>query len=216
MTILRAIGVGQVGVRAFEARPLSRTAAESDRTEQLENEVTALKEALAALQSALERKLADSRDAGRSEGQAAAERDFAARSASLAEAARHAAAAIDGRLAELEGLAALIAEAALAQLFGVTTQGSDLVTTAICRQVAALRRETVLGIHVSAVDFPDSTALDAASQACGDHELTVSSDLSSGSCVIKLTLGELDLSLPTQWEKLSRLLHELASEGAAQ
>lgn len=82
----------------------------------------------------------------------------------------------------------------------------------IARQLAALRRSSVIAIHVSPEDFPDAAALATLSAELGAEGLRVESDraLRAGASRIECRLGQVDLDVRTQWQALSALLAEMA------
>ena len=121
------------------------------------------------------------------------------------------------RLAALEKLAPLIAHSALAKLFDEHSDYAELVTRAVALQLERLRRETIVGIQLSADDFPDEDSLAALRARAGTGEVALVRDpsLGAGECRMDLRLGHVDLGVQAQWAQLSSLLRETWEEEAA-
>jgi flagellar biosynthesis/type III secretory pathway protein FliH len=220
VTIVRAMQAQRPEIRAFvgEQPRLEVGQPDVDELAELGAENLALKEALASLRQSVEAKVrtarAEGRAEGRADGLAAAERDHSATSAALVEAAQDAAAAFGARLTELEGLAALLSHSALARILDRPEHWSDLVLSTIRQQVARLRHEAIVQVRVSQSDFPDPADLASAAEQCSGISLVAERELPGGSCLIKLKLGEIDASLPSQWQAISGLLLEMAAESS--
>ena len=116
------------------------------------------------------------------------------------------------RLGALDRLAPELARAALARMFADSEDRSALVEAMIARQLAALRRSSVLAIHLSPEDFPDIDALAALSAGLGAEGVRIETDraLRAGASRIECRLGQIDLDMDTQWQALSALLAEMA------
>ncbi len=214
MTIVRALHVVGAGIRPYIPAPPPAIVhePEADKVQELETENLALSEAIATLRRSAEQKLLEAREEGRLEGAEAAVCDYAAQAAALAKTAETAGADFARCLSDIESVSTLIAHAALAKVFEQPERQGELVLSAIRRQIAQLRGQVVLGIHVSEADFPDKASINSAMRECGDMGLTVEPDLSAGCCLIKLKLGEIDIGLPSQWQSLSTLLLDAAVE----
>jgi flagellar biosynthesis/type III secretory pathway protein FliH len=109
-----------------------------------------------------------------------------------------ASAAWNDRLAELDALAAMLAQASL------STQ--------------TLGRESVVSIRISGSDFPDEAARDAlrSAVAMGSSELVIDPALTTGECRLDLKLGSIDVGVASQWRALDRFFDVLiAGEVAA-
>jgi type III secretion protein L len=127
-------------------------------------------------------------------------------------------AAWNDRLAELDALAAMIAQASLGKLFGDAPDLTELVTRSIRQRTQTLGRESVVSIRVSGVDFPDEAARDALRSAVnlGSSELVIDPSLTTGECRLDLKLGSIDIGVASQWRALDRFFDELiAGEVAA-
>ncbi|MBB5407680.1 type III secretion protein L [Paraburkholderia sp. HC6.4b] len=124
-------------------------------------------------------------------------------------------AALRDRLQEVESLALDVAQAALRKTLGDTTACAALVVQTARHHLAQIAAGSAIGVRVSAKDFPDADALrDAFATLTRDTALTVDADpqLAAGACLIDLTLGRLDVSLPRQLSHFNRTLDELRAD----
>jgi flagellar biosynthesis/type III secretory pathway protein FliH len=197
----------------IKADLIGDVAAEDQVVAALERENEALRSALAEAAEKARAEEGRAREEGRQAGLEAARRDDEHRCETLRTACSEALDDWRGRLADLDQLAPLIARTALAKIFGDDGDRTDLATRAIERQLAKLRREAILAIHVSAEDFADDSAFAALAAQVGTSEIAFVRDtaLGVGECRIRLTLGQIDVGPATQWRTLSALLDE---EGA--
>lgn len=163
-------------------------------------------------EAAAKRAVAVAREEGRQEGLAQAERREADGIAALRQGLERARADLGERLGALDRLAPELARAALARMFADSEDRSALVEAMIARQLAALRRSSVLAIHLSPEDFPDIDALAALSAGLGAEGVRIETDraLRAGASRIECRLGQIDLDMDTQWQALSALLAEMA------
>ena len=130
----------------------------------------------------------------------------------------HASSAWNDRLAELDALAAMLAQASLSKLFGDAPDLTELVTRSIRQRTQTLGRESVVSIRVSGADFPDDAARDAlrSAIATGSSELVIDPSLTTGECRLDLKLGSIDIGVASQWRALDRFFDVLiAGEVAA-
>ncbi len=120
------------------------------------------------------------------------------------------------RVLQEQTLALLLAQVALEKVFGDAPDFRELVARAIHHQVKALRRESIVSVHVSAEDFRDESALTAIATALGGEQVNVVQDagLASGDCRINLRLGHIELSISEHWQRLQDEFRRLA--GGAQ
>jgi flagellar assembly protein FliH len=163
-------------------------------------------------EAAAKRAVAVAREEGRQEGLAQAERREADGIAALRQGLERARADLGERLGALDRLAPELARAALARMFADGEDRSGLVEAMIARQLAALRRSSVIAIHLSPEDFPDADALAALADGLGAEGVRVEIDraLRAGASRIECRLGQIDLDMDTQWQALSALLAEMA------
>ena len=116
-------------------------------------------------------------------------------------------AAWDKRLEELELLAVTLARAALGKMFGESSDLGELVTRTVAHHVAGLAADSVVGVRVSAADFPGD-ALDTLSARIdvARTRLAIDPDLDAGECRIDLKLGAIDVEPARQWAILDGAL----------
>jgi len=177
-----------------------------------EAELARLREKADQLEAALVKAEAakdDARASGREAGLAEAERDEAVRIALLEAALADAAQAFEARLASLDGLAPLLARAALEKLCVPPENWTALIEAIIARQLGAMRRSALIALHVSREDFDSAATLPGTDRT----EVEFDPGLASGTARIELKLGQIDLDVREQWGTLATLLDEMA-EGA--
>ncbi|MEO7688275.1 MAG: FliH/SctL family protein [Sphingomonas sp.] len=181
-------------------------------------EIERLQAALAEMRKRAPEAEALAHEAGRQQGleEAADETDrlIAAVSAGVDQAS----AAWNDRLAELDALAAMLAQASLSKLFGDAPDLTELVTRSIRQRTQTLGRESVVSIRVSGADFPDEAARDAlrSAVATGSSDLVIDPALTTGECRLDLKLGSIDVGVASQWRALDRFFDVLiAGEVAA-
>lgn len=187
-----------IEITALETKPDLRDA----EIEMLRGQTDQLEAELAQAKKAKD----EARDAGRKAGLAEAERQEAARISLLKETLTDAVTAFETRLEILDGLAPQLARAALEKLCVPPDNWTTLIEAMIKRQLAVVRRSTVVALRVSPADFDEAAA--AALDARFDP------DLGSGAARIELKLGLIDLDVRDQWSALVALLDEMAGEGA--
>lgn len=174
---------------------------------QIERLTAARKEDAATWEAAV----AAAREEGRCKGLAEAETREADRLAALGKALNESVAAFNARLETLEALAPALARAALAKLFDNAEGWAAPVEAMLARQLATLRRATLVAVRVSPQDFPDAAALAALSGALGTEGVTLVGDraLRAGASRIECKLGQIDLDVRAQWQAVAALLDEM-------
>lgn len=167
---------------------------------------------LSAEQNACAREAA-ARRAGRQEGLKEAVNTSTRQLELLGEGLTAAQASWSEALAALDLLAVALARDALGKIFGSSEDLAALTTAAIARRMATLRAESTIGLAVSAVDFPDPSALDALRTAIGGTPLRIDSDplLAAGEARIALQLGRIDVGPVPQWRALDTFLRQLTA-----
>lgn len=145
-------------------------------------------------------------------GRAEAVADDAALIAAIEKGVAEALSAWRTRLIEVDRLAAQLAAAVLARVFGDAADMADLVTRVLAQQVAAIGAQGIVGVAVSAADFSDPTLL-AAQVALPGAAVTCSADLPAGACRIALRLGQVEVDPLMQWAAFERVLREMAHAG---
>lgn len=143
---------------------------------------------------------------GLREGQAESETRESDRIELLREALAAAAADFGARLDLLDGLAPRLVRAALGKLFDDPDRWSEMAEAMLARQLARLRRSSIVELRISPEDFaevPDS--LPAGVQVVRDPEL------GTGACSIRCRLGQIDLDVRAHWAALDALLETIGS-----
>jgi len=151
---------------------------------------------------------------GISIGEAQAKRDHATQLEALRQGVSDALQVFQARLAPLEALSLDIARAALDKIFGDPALHADLIARTARHHLAQIAADSVLNIEVSPEDFPDREPLhDAFAAHLGRPGVSVKTNaqLPRGACLIGLSLGKLDVSLPLQHTRIASTLNELHS-----
>jgi len=215
-TMVRALGpdpnVAQHEVRAPEPSEAELALAAAMR------EIERLQTALAEMRARAPEAERLAHEAGRQQGLEEAEEKADRVVAAVCAGVDQARAAWNDRLAELDALAAMLAQASLSKLFGEASDLAELVTRSIRHRTQILGRESVVSIRVSGEDFPDAVAREAlrSAVAAGSSELVVDPALSTGECRLDLKLGSMDVGVASQWRELDRFFDLLiAGEVAA-
>lgn len=181
----------------------------------LRSEMAELRRQLADAERASRLAVVDARAAAHGEGHAAglaaADDRAADRIATLAKSIGHATTRIDTRLVETDRLAAALVHAALGRLFAEPDGMATMVLATVKRHIAQLRDGTLLSLRVSATDFADTVAIEAAlAGGAVPVVVTIDTALPSGACRASLRLGAVDLDVPAQSERLLRLIDTMA------
>ena len=115
-------------------------------------------------------------------------------------------------LSSLERLAPVLASQGLASIFEDSKARSALVRAIVQRQLKLVATDAIVHIEVSSADFVDDAALTSLAESVGDPRLSLRalSNLKSGDCRIKLTLGTLEVGVDQQWGRLSAILQDLS------
>lgn len=206
-----AIGMGAAAFLAEAPSP------ETLRIAALDDEVARLRKQLEDVRAAGARAEVSARAQGRREAEQEARQDDAKRLTALGEGIAGARGAWNERVADLDGLATLVARSAIAKLFDDCDDHCEFVVGMIARQMRHLRSETILTIRVSPVDFPDETSFATIVAGAGTGSVAIQCDpkLAAGQCRIDLQLGHIDLCSRSQWNEMAQLLHELTGLEAA-
>lgn len=179
------------------------TVAPDPRLAEYEAEIARLEAALVSHK----REAARAIEAARAEGRDAAVAADASRTAQVERGLADARATWDKRLEELELLAVTLARTALGKMFGESADLGELVTRTVAHHVAGLAADSVVGVRVSAADFPGD-ALDTLSARIdvARTRLAIDPDLDAGGCRIDLKLGAIDVEPARQWAILDGAL----------
>lgn len=176
-------------------------------------EIVALEREVASLRRQLEESEARhriDRESAIADAQARFARDETAALAILEAGISAANAQMRERLSTLDSLALVMCETVLQKLLGDGARAQDFLTRAIAAQMAGLRRQTVLHVNVSAIDFPNDTALQKLKATLGETRISADAALPRGECRIDVRLGHIELSLPQYWQALSEELRRMA------
>lgn len=214
MSALIKSGAGQP-VRSFGAAPVAAAPVAKPKADprnvkiaQLEAEVAALREALAKADIDAEAAIGEAHDQGTAAGLAQAESREAERLDALRDGLKAAGERFDEQLSSLEKLAPQLARVSIEKLFGAVADWSPMVEAMLARQLATLRRSSVIAFHVSPADFADASAVAALSG--GDLTAAIDPELRAGAARIECKLGQVDLDARAGWDKIATLLEEMA------
>lgn len=194
------------------SRPSSDAGPEMAR---LRTELADREEQLAAARADISRAYERGLAEGRAAGKAAAEQDEALRTEVLAAGLAAAADEFKVSLVEVERLAATLAIGCLDKLFADISDHGPVVRELLARVLRETENQTVIKVAVSAHDFADGPALEAARAQLGLSQIELRSDLGPGECRVGLSLGELDAGLGQQWGVLRAWLQGLTRETAS-
>jgi flagellar biosynthesis/type III secretory pathway protein FliH len=175
----------------------------------LEAEIAGLREALATAETDAVEAIAEAGERGITAGLAKAEVREADRVDALRAGLSSVATGFEAKLAALETLAPQLACAALEKLFGAVDSWTPMVEAMLARQLAALRRSTIVSVHVSGADFADPGAVEALSGSA--LRAAIDPELRAGTARIECRLGQIDLDVRDGWSKLAKLLGEMAA-----
>lgn len=169
----------------------------------------------------LKRRLVEETKAAEARGHAggleAAERKGAERMAALSRTVGAAGAELSAVLASLERLAPLLARAGLEKIVGNADFAGDLLHGAVLTAVRQIESESLVRVEVARDDYPDLAPLREALAAAAGRPVEVrhAADLRGGDCRLRLRLGELEVGVNQQWERLSALLVSLSEPEAS-
>jgi type III secretion protein L len=214
--LVRSLGAGSPRRAAGEG-PVEPSRSRTELAlDEAHDEISRLQTALIEARALAESAPKEAREAGRKEGHREVEDDMARRLALIGKGIERAEVAWHERLGALDALAAMLARSGLAKVVGDGADLADLVTRAIALRVRAMRHESIVGIRVSAADFPDADALDALRAGAGSRSIEVIADaaLDAGECRFDLQLGHIDLGIRPQWRELDRFFEALAADPA--
>ena len=154
------------------------------------------------------------REEARKETQAAYKRDEMAALDILQSGMKNATQYLAKRLDTLDGLALFLSQTALEKIVGDNKKYKDLISRMIDLQITGLRKETVLQILVSSIDFPNKTSLKSLALKLNLDAATIKADpqLTAGESRIDLRLGHIELSVPGFWNDIQELFSEIISE----
>jgi len=119
-------------------------------------------------------------------------------------------------LAALERLAPALAREGLARLVGDAGQRGDLLQDAVLNAVRQIDAEGVVRVEVAAGDFADLETLSGKLSEVAHRRIEArpAADLQAGQVRLRLVLGDLEVGLDQQWDRLARLFDDLAEARA--
>jgi len=120
------------------------------------------------------------------------------------------------RLNSWELLATGIARAVLEQVFANAAGADEHLTSAVKTRLARIESALVVRLRVSQEDFPTSDALTVFAAELGQSQISADPKLSSGSCIIELRVGEIEVGPGAQWLRITELLDQIEREEAGQ
>jgi len=164
--------------------------------------VQARDEELTKISETQEQALAEAFDQGKAAGRDEAHDRQAERLALLSQAIDEARLELRQQFTAMERTAVSVACECLEKILGPNADRAHLMADLIRRQIAQVGRDTIVEISVAQDDFPSDEAV-----AEVDRNISiVRAELASGSCRIKLEMGEIDAGLPHQWAMLRNIL----------
>lgn len=167
----------------------------------LELEVASLRQAIETANAEHAEALVEARRAAQVEVKAQHKRDDERNFAAIEAGVEKARDDFSAKLGELDLVAILVAESALGGVFDAGPKHEE-IKDIILRQLAEIRRDSVLEIAVSADDFTDDAARTELEGRLDGFAVTIDPRLSAGECRIGLRLGEIEISLGEHWAKV--------------
>ncbi|GAB5096243.1 hypothetical protein YK56LOC_19590 [Caballeronia sp. HLA56] len=211
---VRAEGSSASDVSASDAMPDTRDI----ELLALQQQVADLRAAYAQLELDAVATRTNAREEGYAEGLAAGKVQASLRraehEAALRDGLNTAMAKFDATLRALEPLSIEIALTALERIFGDAEGLTRLVERTARHHVSQLSAKSIVMLEVSAEDFAsDAEVADAMSPTLrGDSvRLRVNPQLKAGQCLVRLSLGTLDISLDSQLGRIRDALQEAAT-----
>lgn len=168
------------------------------------------------LKAEIPRAAAEAEARGREAGLAAAEDRQADRLAAIEKGVAVAVDDLVAKLASLERLAPLLAREGLERLVRDPAHRSDLLRDSVLAGVQSVDADAVVRVELASEDFPEIGPI-AAAISGGVHrpvDVRQAIDLRPGQCRIRLVLGEIEVGLNQKWDRLARVLDELATPEA--
>jgi flagellar biosynthesis/type III secretory pathway protein FliH len=188
------------------------TLADQDRIARLELEAKTLAQQLDELMARSETLQAQAHEQGRAEGARQTGEDTARREALLRRALAECVAAFTTKTGEVEALALQLARSALHRIAGLEEVGCDLLCQTIRHQVARFASDRPATLRVARADFPTLAEDPAWEDEWPQLRIVADRKLVAGDCKLSLELGEVDIGLGGQLERLGDYFDGLAAE----
>lgn len=177
----------------------------------LEAEIVRLNTKLSNQEGAHDAAIAKVRAETRIEVQNAFRREEEKALALLEQALERARADVQMSLQSIDSLALALARTALETVFTPADDYCERIERAITHEIAALKRDIVVAIDVSPGDYAREDTLHALSARIGQVEIKTDAALARGACRLRLTHGEVEISLSAHWRNLKALFNDLDS-----
>lgn len=175
---------------------------DAERLLSLQQQVTDLEKRLADKTARMQTREAEAHEKGRQEGLSQSEQ-FARERLEALEAALGSASATFAAVSGIaEVLALNLADAAIGKLLGPRADTGTFVPDSIKYQLDRFAGQHPVGLRVSPLDFPGTGDLEALTVLHPGITLVADPALGAGECRIALELGEVDIGLPGQLERL--------------
>jgi flagellar biosynthesis/type III secretory pathway protein FliH len=177
-----------------------------------ERETELLQRELEEAVSRFENQEAEAFERGRREGLQQSDEESTLRLNLLRQALETANANFAGNAAQVETLALQIASAALSRILGDCAERESMMQQLIAYQIERFAQERPTCLRVSRADFRDATIL---AQIAGDFpelELIADRKLAPGECLLGLELGEVDIGLTGQAQRMEAFFRSLVAE----
>ena len=171
--------------------------------------IAELEEELALLKSGISGQLQNARAEGLEAGRKERDEKSAERQALIGQGIEDALASWEARLSSTGQLAIFIAKGALGRLIDNPEWRSELIVGAIEQRIAAMEKAAIVKIRVSGVDFSADEI--AALVITAGAKIEADPKLRSGECLVDLQMGHEELGMGAQWDRLAKLLDELAT-----
>lgn len=201
--LLRPLDGQRAGASAATAAP------SADPAILLGQRIAELEEELDLLKSGIGDRLEKARAEGLEAGRRERDEKSAERLALIGAGIEDALATWETKLSSTGQLAIIIAKGALSRLIGNPEWRSELIVGSIEKRIAATGKAAIVGVRVSGDDFSadEIAALGTNSGA----KIEADPKLRSGECLVDLHMGYEELGVGAQWDRLAKLLDELAT-----
>lgn len=208
-------------IRTLGAAPKSQGAGKSAREQALEDQILALETENSALKETLKQQaetaeslIAQIKTDAKTTAEAEIKKNYSDSYDVLAKCIERVSDALEVKIDTLDGLALMVAQTALENVFNPQGSYKDLVARSITKQVGGLRQEAILYVQVSSQDFETDEALEDLVFALDlkSADIKTSSHLKSGDCVMDLRLGQVEISIQDHWEALQSLFVKMAKD----
>lgn len=180
-----------------------------------EGETRALEQELEQLATRTEALQTEAYERGRKEGAAETSEEAVERRESLVAAISAASADFAARSAEVELLALSLAKAALVNICGQEDVRGELLRHTIRHQNRRFADEATGRVRLSPSDIGSKADAEALASEFPELDIVADQRLSPGDCHISLALGEADIGITGQIERLASYFDELAKDVVA-